>query len=55
MKTCTVFFNCHGNDIVRQLKSSKTFCKNYNVKCIALYDYLEGHKYGDKKRISYRT
>ena len=51
MKTCTVFFNCFGGEIVNQLKASKTFCKTYNIQHIALYDYLEGYKYGNKKEL----
>ena len=39
-KQCVIFFNCHGNQIYNQLKSSKTFMSIYNVYIISVYNYL---------------
>lgn len=47
-KTCTLFYNCMGNAIKKQLKQSKIFNDKYFIEYISLYDYLEGYKYGDK-------
>ena len=44
-KNCVIFFNCHGGEIYKQLKSSENFNKIYNIKHIALYDYLPTHIY----------
>jgi len=52
MKSCTILFNCLGGEIYKQLKSSKIFCLKYKLTHIALYDYLEGYKYGDRKELT---
>jgi hypothetical protein len=46
-KTCVIFFNCHGGEIVNHLITSEQFKTNYTVHYIALYDYIEGYKYGN--------
>lgn len=46
-KTCVIFFNCHGGELQHHLLSSKQFNNNYNIHCIALYDYIEGYKYAN--------
>lgn len=46
-KNCVIFFNCHGGQIYKQLKSSQNFNEKYNVKHIALYDYLPGYVYSN--------
>ena len=43
--TCVIFFNCHGSELQHHLLSSKQFNKNFDINCIALYDYIEGYKY----------
>ena len=40
MKSCVIFFNCHGGQIQNHLKSSKTFVSTYNVSYVPLYTYM---------------
>tara|TARA_X000001036_G_scaffold438597_1_gene486888 strand:+ start:67 stop:915 length:849 start_codon:yes stop_codon:yes gene_type:complete len=47
-KQCVIFFNCHGGELQHHLLSSKQFNNNYDIHYIALYDYIEGYKYGGK-------
>ena len=46
-KLCVIFFNCHGNELLRHLITSEKFVDTYDVHSIALYDYIEGYKYGN--------
>jgi hypothetical protein len=50
-KHCVIFFNCHGDQIYNQLKSSKTFMSIYNVYIISLYNYLPPHQYSTNEEL----
>lgn len=52
-KNCVIFFNCHGGEIYKQLKSSENFNNIYDVKYIALYDYLPTHIYSKNDDLIY--
>ena len=45
-KKCVIFLNCHGGELQNHFITSKQFNDNYDIESIALYDYLEGYKYG---------
>lgn len=44
-KQCVVFFNCQGGEIMDNLQQSTQFNSIYDIKYIALYNYLQGYKY----------
>jgi hypothetical protein len=47
-KKCIIFFNCHGGEIFKQLKSSDKFSEIYETDFIPLYDYLDGYKFSNE-------
>jgi hypothetical protein len=52
--SCVIFFNCHGNEIKKQLLGSTIFNQKYEIVCIPLYDYLEGYKYQNEKTLIFQ-
>ena len=44
-KDCVIFFNCHGEEILKYLNSSGKFKSVYKCHYISLYDYLPSYKY----------
>lgn len=51
MKSCVIFFDCHGNEIMNYLEHNKKFIKDFNIEIILINEYVNNNQLSNNSKL----